>query len=141
MGQADYAMLAETYDLDDDIADEALEHLRVVSDGPAFDRYQLHYKKNAKARPVSVHRWSDRARVEEEIGEALERLKPSAKIAEELRRSVEVVAIELGFSQLEDMGVVLAYEAARHLARKGDGIIVDAEDHFTAVRDGVFVDL
>jgi len=39
------------------------------------------------------------------------------------------------------MGVVFGYEVARYLAQKGDGLIVDVEDRFTAVRDGAFEDL
>jgi hypothetical protein len=52
----------------------------------------------------------------------------------------EVVGIELGFGQLEDMGLVIACELARYLAQKGDGIFVDDNNEWYAVADGEFVD-
>ena len=36
---------------------------------------------------------------------------------------VEVAALELGWNQLEDMGVGLAGQVAEYLARIGDGLI------------------
>jgi hypothetical protein len=49
-----------------------------------------------------------------------------------------VIGLELGFSMLEDMGVVLAYELARYLAQKGDGVIVDDDDRWQVIERGAF---
>ena len=73
----------------------------------------------------------------DEISEADER-EPPAAAQEHLRRSVAVVGIEMGYSQLEDMGVVFAYELARYLAQKSEGIICNDEDMWLRVIDGAF---
>ena len=41
-------------------------------------------------------------------------------------------------ARLTDMGVVLAYELARWLAQKGDGVIVDDDNRWQFVEDGAF---
>jgi hypothetical protein len=136
----DYDMLAETYGLDEDSVEPALEGLRIEGDEP-FTTYELRYRPDPKVRPVFVHRWADPSRVAEEIAEVVERLEPSSTVIAQLQKSVEIVALELGFSQLGDMGVVFAYEVARYLAQKGDGLILDVEDHFTVVERGAFKDM
>ena len=55
------------------------------------------------------------SQVAEELKECAEGRSPPAAAAPVLERCCEIVGIELGFSQLEDMGVVLAYELARYL--------------------------
>jgi hypothetical protein len=46
---------------------------------------------------------------------------------------VEVVSFELGWSQLEDMGVVIAGQVAEYIARIGDGLIVDQNDDWWTI--------
>lgn len=60
----------------------------------------------------------------EGFDEALELLTSRQRfIAGRLQRTEEVIGIEFGYSQLEDMGVVLAYEVARYLGARGDALI------------------
>ncbi len=131
----DYWTLAEDYGVDEDQVDRALAQLAVVEDG---SDWEIRYSE-AGERSVVVHRWFSTERVAEEIEEVLERLEPSDEdIVEHLRASREVVGIELGFSQFEDMGVVIAYEVARYLMQKLDGLILNDEDRWLVVVDGAF---
>lgn len=136
----DYLTLAEDYDLDEHEVEAALEQLAIVRVGDGPLDVELRYRPEADARPIVVHRWHEPARVAEEIEEAFDNREPPDEAHAWLRACREVVGIELGFSQLDDMGLVIACELARYLAQKGDGVIVDDEGEWFAVEDGGFVD-
>jgi hypothetical protein len=137
----DYHLLAEARDIEDADVDDALEQLEVVrvSDKPLD--VQIRYKQEADARPIVVHLWQEPERVAEEIEEALDNREPPERVKSELSACREIVGIELGFGQLQDMGFVLAFELARYLAQKGDGVIVDDENAWYAVEDGELIEL
>ena len=84
--------------------------------------------------------WSERAQVAEELAE-LEEREPPAGAADVLAQCTEIVAIELGFPMLENMGIVIATEVARYYAQRGRGLIVDDDDQWFEVIDGQFVEL
>lgn len=136
----DYYMLAEERDLDDDAADDALERLEVVRVSPGPLDVEIRYREG-DARPIVVHLWHEPERVAEELEEAVETREAPEAVMTQLRGCREIVGIELGFGQLEDMGIVIAFELARYLAQKGDGVIVDDEDQWYTVDDGELVDL
>ena len=50
-----------------------------------------------------------------------------------------VIGIELGFSQLEDMGVVFAYEVARWFGEHRGGLIKGDEDNWSLIDCGAYV--
>ena len=120
----DYPTLAEGYDIDEDDAAAALSALTVREDRGGLEVFY------GPTRPLVLHRWTARERVVEEIAECREVRAPPASVGDRLDATAEVVGIEMGFSQLEDMGIVLAFEIARWLAQRGDGLIVDDEDHW-----------
>ena len=108
----------------------AIANLRATAD------LEIHYGTD---RPVVLDLWATPDRVREETAEAREVRVPPPEAEPWLSRCQSIVGIELGFSMLEDMGIVLAYEAARFLAQKYDGVIVDDDDTWQAVEDGQFV--
>jgi hypothetical protein len=133
----DYRTLAEHYDIDDAaMIDAALDVLRVRPAGSSGLDCEVCHRPEEDARPIVVHCWSDPERVAEEVTEAEAGRSPPTEALARLRTSKEIVAIELGFSQLEDMGIVLAYEIARWLAQKGNGLVVDDDDCWLAVEGG-----
>jgi hypothetical protein len=136
----DYRTLAESFSdkIDENAVAAALAALRVESDAPGFEVFAVHYRADPAPCPVLVRRWADKARVAEEVTEATELRNPTAPVLRLLRRTKEVIGIELGASQLEDFGIVVAHEVARYLAQKGDGLICDLQDYWTVVRDGAF---
>lgn len=135
----DYHTLAEDYDVKDELVRPAVAALKVdaLSGG---DGYEISYGEGV--RPVFVRRWTDPPRVAEEIQEMHDRLGSAAEPAAAwIRACREVIGIELSANQLEDMGVVIAYEAARYLAQKGNALILTDQDRWLRVEDGAFVTL
>ena len=136
----DYEALAEEYELDEDDLNEALEQLSVVAVSRESLDVELRYRRDPTARPVIVHLWTNPERVAEELEETHDIREPPDGALPYLSACREIVGIELGYSQLEDMGLVLACELARYLAQKGDGIFVDDNNEWYAVEDGEFTD-
>jgi hypothetical protein len=78
-------------------------------------------------RAMRLDRWSDRARVTEEVGEAFEALRSRrgravTSVRERLDGVVETVGIELQLSDARGMGWPVALSAACELCERGDGI-------------------
>jgi hypothetical protein len=134
----DYAALAEEYEIDEDDMNDALARLSVVAVSQKPLDVEIHY--GPDARPIVVHLWNEPARVAEELEETHDGREPPDGALPYLSACREVVGIELGYSQLDDMGLVLACELARYLAQKGDGIFVDDNNEWYAVEDGEFTD-
>ena len=138
----DYWTLAEQYNVDEDLVDPALAALQVDADG---NGYQLHYRCRGE-RPLLIHVWDSPDRVKEEIEEAVEcfenaSAKNKTHIQNHLAEVQAVVGIEMGFSQLEDMGIVFAYKVARWLGQHRGGLIKDDDDNWSLIDDGAFVHL
>lgn len=139
----DYWTLAERFGIEDEaVVDAALDVLRVRGDEELglLAECEIAYRPEVDARPIVVHCWTDPERLAEELEEAEEGRSPPTGVLPRLRTTKEIVGIELGFSQLEDMGIVLAYELARWLAQKGDGLVVDDDDCWMTVERGGWVD-
>jgi len=91
-------------------------------------------------RSLLVHRWIEHGLVAEEIEEARDRVaEVSRTITQHLSETREVVGIKRGVSQLHDFGVILAYEVARYLAQRGDGLIRNDQHQWLAIEKGAFV--
>lgn len=132
----DYDSLAEEYEIADELLEEAIEQLAVVSVSPKPLDVEIRYRRDPQWRPIVVHLWNDPARVAEELEETHEGRDPPDGALPYLSACREIVGIELGFSQLDDMGLVIACELARYLAQKGDGIFVDDNNEWYAVEGG-----
>lgn len=139
----DFRTTAEGYGIEDDEAvDRSLAHLTlepVAATGGV--RFGLTYGPSTR-RPILIHVWTDPEVVEEELDESdelLDRLSGNSagQIRSHLDRVVEIVAVELGWSQLEDMGVVFAGAISEYLASVGNGLIRDPYDVWWAVEDHV----
>lgn len=127
----DYLMLAEARGVPEELVKPALALLRVTGQG-----LDLEVQYREAGRPIVTHHWVSAERVKEELDEAAEVRAPPESVRARLSETTEIVALELGFSMLEDMGVVLAYELARYLAQKGDGLIVDDDNLWQDVEAG-----
>ncbi len=135
----DYYSLAEEYDIEDEGAvSAALGNLSVLSDGDGPLDVEVRYRPDARMRPIVVHHWREPSRVQEEIAEAFGVRDVPEDQRDAVAAATEVVGIELGVSQLSDMGLVIANEVARYVAQKGDGVIVDDDGHWFAIVDGGF---
>jgi hypothetical protein len=139
----DYRSLAEFYGVDGKLVDPALRNLEVVAaeepNAGGSTRCLVRYSPG-DSRPVLIHQWTERDRVAEEVDEASNRLSDREGIvARHLRETKEVIGIELGASQLKDMGVVLAYEVARYLGARCDGLVKNDLGEWLEIKKGGFI--
>ena len=141
--QIDFHTIAEGFGIEDEkVVDQALARLRIeaVSE-PEGVKFRLRYRPPT-FRPILIHVWDEPGRVQTEREEGLEQLeevkgKAVKRVRSHLDQVAEVVALELGWSQLEDMGIVLAGQVAEYLATIGDGLIRDQNEDWWAVEDHV----
>jgi hypothetical protein len=111
---ADLYTIAEGFGIDDeDFVDAAEAMLRVDRD-PGLRQVAI------EARPVV-----DMAELAEPARESLEAGDALNQVLAHLAATVEVFDIELGWQQLDDMGIVVANQASEYLASIGDGLIRD----------------
>lgn len=136
----DYHILAESFGIDDDDAvDRAVRVLRVVPAArPAGVRFRVRY---GTTRPLLVHIWDSPERLATERDEALEQFDSSSgrappRIRKHLDSLAAVVAVEMGGSQLDDMGIVFGCLLSEHIAATRDGLIRDPHDAWWAMRRG-----
>ncbi len=139
----DWYSLAESFGIEDEAeVERAVDALQVTSAvGVSGEWYQVRYKPS-RFRPLLVYLWSDPARLKQELAETQENFLVGRKgrgvsqVREALANVVEVAAVELGLSQMEDMGLVLAGQVAEYLAGVGEGVIRDTGDEWWAVKQG-----
>jgi hypothetical protein len=140
LDRLDLWTLAEVYGIEDEeeAVDAALAHLRIEPvTGRAGVKFALRYKPR-NLRPIFVHHWTARSRVRAECAEALEQFegakgRDATRVRERLAKCTEVVAVELGLRQLEDMGLVLAAPVAQYFAARGGGVIRDQNGDWWAM--------
>lgn len=134
----DLYTIAEEFGIEneEEVVDRALSHLRIEPvSKPKGVKFAIRYKPS-KVRPVFFHLWNDSRRVQTEREEALEKLnnvsgRPVARMRRQIANCVEVVALELGLMQLEDMGLVLAAQIAEFISSAGAGLLCDQNDDWS----------
>ncbi len=133
LDRADLLTLAEAHEIDEAAAENA--EPRFEPEGPLAGASLLW--RDVPQRPIQVHHWTEPGRVAEELAEARERDIPDYV---DLAGTVEIVALEMGISAYEDLGIVLAWELARVVAHACDGFARDDDDRWSYVdADGGWV--
>lgn len=133
----DFYTIAEGFGIEDEaVVDAALQALEIDGDNGFFE---LRYR-DVSARAIQVEVFDDPELVRETCKEAEERIDEAyaagaKRVREHLTRVVEIASFELGFSQLEDMGIVIAGQLAEHLAKAGSGLICDQNDDWWRLDD------
>ena len=144
LAQADFWTLAEIYAIDEAQVIPALACLRIESENPTeFQHYNVIYRE-PKYRPVCITRCAGAAVVAQlaELHATLmaQGMGANAEIIRHLEQVIEIVNIELGYTQLADMGLLIAYEIARFLAMLGNGLVQDAAGSWWRIgQQGEFV--
>ncbi len=142
----DFHTSAEGYGIDDgEAVDRALTSLKLEPDAGGGVRFRLTYDPPGR-RPILIQVHSDPeviAEVRDEAEELLDEARGQGveRIRTHLGSMVEVVAVELGWSQMEEMGVVFAAMMSEYLAIVGGGLVRDPQDVWWAVEDHVPVRL
>lgn len=97
---SDWLTLGEALELDEEAVETFMRSL-------VWSATEVHAEGR---RPLQLHRWTD-ARAREEVAELDERdLDVPAAVRERLRGVTQVIAIEIGFSQLDTMLETVAFE-------------------------------
>jgi hypothetical protein len=142
IGRFDFYTLAEGFGIDDEaVVDQALRALKVEPASSDGEWFEVHYATEG-LRPILVHRWTDPERVQTEREEAKEFVEDAKgagvkTVLSHLGKVTEVVAFEMKWSALENMGVVIAGNLAEYLAEVGDGLIRDQNDDWWGVKKRV----
>lgn len=123
---ADWWTLGEDVGLDSDGVDAFMAQLRWADD----DDDVLDFHVEPERRPVQIHVWTEPGRVAEEVQELDERVSIPSQVRRHLRDVRAVVAIELGWSQLQTMYEVVAFEVAYWLAERFGGVILSPADYW-----------
>lgn len=132
----DFWSLAEDYGVDDEQVSPALKVFKIEK---SEDGFQLFYRP-AGERQLAIRCWTSPDRVAEEISEVKELIGGlSQAIADSIAATRAVVAVELGGSQMTDMGLVFAYEVARWLGSHKNALIKGVDDHWSRIVDSGFV--
>lgn len=126
----DFYTIAEGFGIEDEsVVDAALRALEI--DG-GEGNFELRYR-DGSGRPIQLEILTEPELVREVCKEADERIDPAyadgrERVLAHLERVTEIAEFELGFSQLEDMGVVIAGQLAEWLSRIGQGLVRDQND-------------
>jgi hypothetical protein len=133
----DFYTIAEGFGIEDEsVVDAALRALEIDGDDGSFE---LRYR-DASARPIQLQIVTEPELVREICKEAEERCDPEyetgrREVLAHLERVTEIAQFELGFSQLEDMGVVIAGQLVEWFARTGEGLVRDQNDDWWRMDD------
>jgi len=143
IGEADFYTIAEGFGIDDEsIVDEAMSSLSFAPlTAPDGARYEVSVAPSG-SRPLVIYYWTAPDRVRTELDEARDSLSGiqsanAQRVLDHLNRVTEIAAIELGWSQLDGMGIVIAGQIAECFAGLADGLIVDQNGDWWAVEDRV----
>lgn len=119
---ANFRALCDQYGLDPALIPSTRAHLEVlVGTGGYPPFFILRYAANDH-RPLVVHSWEAGEKEQVRLRQKALYTSPDA-VKVHLRGSHAILAIELSRSQLEDLGLLLAYEVARWALEQGGGLI------------------
>jgi hypothetical protein len=136
---------AEVYGIEDEaIVDASIALLRIEASTPdEFRNFELYYG-NESSRPIVIDRKAAVAVVQELIAEEVaERLAHATgsgvqRIRAHLSQVCEIVDFELGYEQLQDMGLVFSLACARFVAETGHGFLKDQDGIWWEAREGMW---
>jgi hypothetical protein len=121
--QSDYHTLCEQYGLSEDLVKPSMPLLSITHSPAKGDLFFFLKYDRGSVKSLPVYRWSS----ESEKGRALlaEALNRAAsdRLSEALVKTQEILGIEVEESQLEDLGLLLAYEMARWAMHQGGGVM------------------
>lgn len=129
ISQADWLTLGEDVGMEPEDVKAFMAQLR-------WSDERLEFSVEPERRPVQLYVWDDPSRVATELNEVAERGPVPQSVQQQLSSVTGVIAIELGWSQLQTMYEVVAFEIAYWLVEQFGGVILspdnlwyDADEH------------
>lgn len=121
--EVNYPSLCSEYGLDPASIALTLSHLEVVSRPEGIAPFFLVKYQPGGGAPLVVYRWDTAGENGVRwLKQAKEWVKDSL-VEAQLAHTREILAVSIRAAQLEDMGLLLAYEVARWAAEKGEGLV------------------
>jgi hypothetical protein len=132
LAKVSFKTLCDQYGLDCSLIDQTLANLEVVSGGDVLPYWVVNYLP-PDGRPLFVYYKSLSVKDSTRMFAEKLALKPNSCLAEELSDLSELYRIDLHPSQLQDMGLLLAYEVARWIGFHGRGLVRDLHGEWYAL--------
>ena len=137
-----FSTLCEQYNLDPAHIPEVKGNLKVIAAAEEVLPYFVVSYLGAGERPILVHQSCVDT---EEGGRMVQNFiaqDPPDVVIEHLSKVTCLLRIELSASQLQDMGLLLAYEVARWTAAKGEGLVLGFDGNWYRLnRNHAFIPL
>ncbi len=122
--QANFHTLAAQYGLDEGLIEGCVSTLEVTTVDPLVAPFFVIKYRGGGHLPLLVYRWM---RPDQRGGGLWRDVLPEGlppQVRDCITDASEILVIELDRSQLEDMGILLAYEVARWAAVRGSGVVM-----------------
>jgi hypothetical protein len=124
MKAVNFSTLCDQYGLDPGLIPQMKSNLSVITaKGDASPYFVLKYNQK-EGLPIIVYRWDPRSETGKFITRELLTGSLPEGVGEHLKNASCIVGIELYQSQMKDMGLILAYEIARWVASRGQGMVL-----------------
>lgn len=139
----DYLTLAEDYPVGrrsryEDLVAKAVDEVTVARSRSLGNvSYEIRYAP-WPAQPILIYRWDLRSEGKAILQSLIQKGAPPDRSSAKFR---ELVGIQLRCHQLEDMGIVFAYEVARYLGQRGDAVILNDQGEWQEVVEGEWSEL
>lgn len=121
---ANFHTLAAQYRLDEGLIEGCVSNLEVTTVDPLVAPFFVIKYRGGNYLPLLVYRW---AQADQRGGGLWRDVLPEdlpPQVRQQITDASEILVIELDKSQLEDMGILLAYEVARWAAVRGGGLVL-----------------
>lgn len=120
---ANLAKLCRQFGLDDALVAPAVAHLHLLTAPARAVLFSALYYQAERQHPVFIHCWDIKQDEGASMLTAYLNKSTSSALAVRLKTVQQIWGVELSPHQLDDMGLVIAYEIARFLAAVGGGLV------------------
>lgn len=120
---ANFSTLCEQYGIDPVMIAPAREHFEVIAaNGGVAPFFLVSYRPDGE-RPIMVNRWDSSGEIGAQILSQTIHAVANEQIKLHLLQTQQIFGIELQRTQIEDIGLLLAYEVARWVSFHGQGTV------------------
>lgn len=130
-----YKTLCKQYQLDPALIEPARSSLEVVLSKEKIVPYFLVTYGSGNNQPIIVYDWDLESERGMEILDGILKGEITKEVRHALSAVNSIIEIELAPSQLNDMGLLLAYEIARWAANEGQGVILGLDNIWYLLND------
>lgn len=124
ISKANFWTLCEQYGIDPVMIEPAREHFKVITAEVGVAPFFLVSYRPVGERSITVNRWDANGEIGGQILSQAIHAVTNEEIKVRLLGTQQIFGIELQLTQIEDMGLLLAYELARWISVHGQGAVL-----------------